>query len=142
MTIDYVERLNQTIKGTMAEFIGVRITSAEPRRVGGEMPMRPELSQPYGYIHGGALMTFMDSLAGMATTLNLAPGMGFTTIEFKINFLRSIRDGLVTGEATAVHIGSRTHVWQVTARDPQDRQLALATLTQIVIEPRPLTGRG
>jgi uncharacterized protein (TIGR00369 family) len=104
--------------------------------------MRPELSQPYGYIHGGALMTFMDSLAGMATALHLAPGMGFTTVEFKINFLRSIREGLVTGEAVAIHIGNRTHVWQVTARDAQDRQLALATLTQFVIEPRPEAARG
>ncbi len=39
-------------------------------------------------------------------------------------------------EATAVHIGRRTHVWQVTSHDVQGRQLALATLTQLVIELR------
>src|SRR5262245_56507316 len=118
----------------MAALLGIQLTHADPRRIAGEMPMRPDLTQPYGYIHGGALMTLMDTLAGLGSVLNLPPGYGFTTIEFKVNFLRSVRDGLIRAEATAVHIGGRTHVWQVTAHDEQGRQLALAMLTQIVIE--------
>jgi 1,4-dihydroxy-2-naphthoyl-CoA hydrolase len=133
---DYVQALNDKIQGTMATLIGLRVTYADPRRVAGEMSMRADLTQPYGYIHGGALMTLMDSLAGMGSVLNLPPGHGFTTIEFKINFLRSVRSGQITAEATAVHLGGRTHVWQVTAHDDRGQQLALATLTQIVIELR------
>ena len=136
MTIDYTRIVNDKLKGTMAELIGMRVTEAEPRRVAGELNVRSDLLQPYGYIHGGALMTLMDSLAGMATALNLAPGQGFLTIEFKVNFLRSVRRGRVTGEAIAVHIGRRTHVWQVSAQDEQGRRLALATLTQLVVEQR------
>jgi uncharacterized protein (TIGR00369 family) len=137
---DYNQLVNQRLRGTMAELIGVHVTYAEPRRLVGEIAMRPDLSQPYGYIHGGALMTLMDTVAGMATALNLEPGQGFLTIEFKINFLRSVREGRVLAEANAVHIGRRTHVWQVTAQDEQGRQLALATLTQLVIELRDEVG--
>jgi uncharacterized protein (TIGR00369 family) len=137
---DYTQAANDKFRGTMAELLGIQITHAEPQRIVGEMPMRADLTQPYGYIHGGALMTLMDSLAGLGSALNLPPGHGFTTIEFKINFLRSLRSGRILAEATAIHIGGRTHVWQVIAHDQQGRQLALATLTQMVIELRSEVG--
>ena len=139
---DQLQAVNQRLKDTMADLIGLRVTHAEPRRVAGEITMRADLSQPYGYIHGGALMTLMDTVAGMASTLNLAPGQGFLTVEFKINFLRSVRQGRIVAEATAVHIGRRTHVWQVTAHDEAGRQLALASLTQLVIELRDEVPQG
>jgi 1,4-dihydroxy-2-naphthoyl-CoA hydrolase len=131
---DYTQIINDRLKGTMADLIGIRVTHAEPRRLVGEFTLRDDLLQPYGYMHGGALMTLMDSLGGMASSLNLGPGQGFLTIEFKINFLRSVRAGRVVAEASAVHLGRRTHVWQITARDEQGRQLSLATLTQLVLE--------
>jgi uncharacterized protein (TIGR00369 family) len=134
--IDYTAAINERLKNTMAELIGVTVTAAEPRRVVGEIVMHAGLSQPLGYIHGGALMTLMDTVAGMASVLHLQPGQGFLTVEFKINFLRSVRSGRVIAEANAVHIGRRTHVWQVTAHDEQGRQLALASLTQLVTELR------
>jgi 1,4-dihydroxy-2-naphthoyl-CoA hydrolase len=136
MTTDYTQAVNERLKDTMADLIGLRVTHAEPKRVAGEIIVRADLTQPYGYIHGGALMTLMDTVAGMASALNVGPSEGFLTVEFKINFLRSVRKGRVIAEATAVHIGRRTHVWQVTAHDEQGRQLALATLTQLVIQLR------
>jgi 1,4-dihydroxy-2-naphthoyl-CoA hydrolase len=136
MTTDYTQAVNERLKDTMADLIGLRVTHAELKRVTGEITVRTDLTQPYGYIHGGALMTLMDTVAGMASALNVGPGEGFLTVEFKINFLRSVRKGRVIAEATAVHVGRRTHVWQVTAHDEQGRQLALATLTQLVIQLR------
>jgi 1,4-dihydroxy-2-naphthoyl-CoA hydrolase len=137
---DYLQAINERLKGTMAELVGMRVTHAEPRRLVGELTVRSDLTQLHGYIHGGALMTLMDTVAGMASTLNLEPGYGFLTIEFKINFLRSVRQGRVIAEAAAVHIGRRTHVWQVTAHDEQGRQMALASLTQLVVELRDEVG--
>jgi uncharacterized protein (TIGR00369 family) len=100
------------------------------------MAARPDLSQPYGLLHGGALMTFLDTLAGLGASISIPPGKIFTTAEFKINFLRSIREGSISGQAQAIHLGGRTQVWQAAAFDDAGRQLALATLTQLVIEPR------
>jgi uncharacterized protein (TIGR00369 family) len=131
-----VDALNQRIRGTMAELLGMRITHAEPRRVAGTFTVRPDLYQPYGVLHGGALMTFLDTLAGMAASINVPTGRIFTTVEFKINLMRSIRAGVFSGEATPAHLGQRTQVWQMTAYDPEGRPLAIAALTQLVIEPR------
>jgi uncharacterized protein (TIGR00369 family) len=136
MSDDLCAALNQRIPGTMAGLLGIRLTEAEPGLVGGTMTARPELSQPYGLLHGGALMTFLDTLAGLGATLSLPPGKLFTTTEFKINFLRSVREGPISGQAQAIHLGGRTQVWQASAFDERGRQLALATLTQLIIEPR------
>ena len=64
------------------------------------------------------------------------------TVEFKINFLRSVREGRVSAEALAVHIGRRTHVWQVTAHDEQGRQLALASRVRHVFLPLAVVAFG
>ena len=133
---DYTQAINERLKDTMADLIGLRVTHADPRRVVGEIVVHTRLTQPLGYIHGGALMTLMDTVAGMGSALNVASGEGFLTVEFKINFLRSVREGRIVAEAAAVHIGRRTHVWQVTAHDESGRQLALASLTQLVIDLR------
>jgi uncharacterized protein (TIGR00369 family) len=128
--------MKRIVQGTLAELLGITLTHASPERVAGFMPMRPDLTQPFGFIHGGAVMTLLDTLAGIGSALNVPPAESFTTVEFKVNFLRSIREGSVTGEAAIVHLGRRTHVWQVVAHDQQGRQMALATLTQMIIERR------
>jgi uncharacterized protein (TIGR00369 family) len=128
--------LKRLPQGTLAELLGITLTYASPQRVAGAMPMRAELTQPFGFIHGGAVMTLLDTLAGIGSALNVPPATSFTTVEFKINFLRSIRAGSVSGEATPVHLGRRTHVWQAVAHDHEGRQMALVTLTQMLIEPR------
>ena len=142
MDSNLVQVLDERLKGTMAELLGMRITYADTQRVAGVFVVRPQLYQPFGVLHGGALMTFLDTLAGFAASINVPPGRIFTTAEFKINMIRSIREGEVSGEATPVHLGQRTQVWQASAYDPAGRTLALATLTQLVIEPRDTGARN
>ena len=83
-------------------------------------------------------MAFADTLGAYATSLNLAPGMGTTTIESKTNFLAPAPVGtIVTGETTPIHRGKRTMVWQTRITGEKDRLLAIVTQTQMVLEPRP-----
>jgi uncharacterized protein (TIGR00369 family) len=88
-------------------------------------------------MHGGAIMAFADTLGGVATSLNLPPGAGTTTIESKTNFFAPGRTGeTVRGECIALHRGKRTMVWQTRVTGPDGRLLALVTQTQIVLEAR------
>jgi 1,4-dihydroxy-2-naphthoyl-CoA hydrolase len=134
---EILNAIQERFKGTLADTIGLQFTYADPQHLKAELEITQPIKQVYGYIHGGALMTMLDSIAGAGSALNIKPGESFITIEFKINFLRSAHEGKVRGEATAVHIGRRTHVWQAEAFDEQGRKMAIATLTQMVIEPRP-----
>jgi 1,4-dihydroxy-2-naphthoyl-CoA hydrolase len=133
---DFLADVIEQSQHTLAKTIGLQFTYADPAYIQGELTISPEIKQMYGYIHGGAIMSMLDSIAGAGSTLNLKPGESFITLEFKINFLRSAHEGKVRGEAKAVHLGRRTQIWQAEAFDEQDHKMAIATLTQMIIEPR------
>ncbi len=64
---------------------------------------------PFGSVHGGFYSTILDSAFGTAVLSALGPGVGFTTLEFKINLVRPMfaDTGPVRAEAWTVHVGSR-----------------------------------
>jgi 1,4-dihydroxy-2-naphthoyl-CoA hydrolase len=80
-------------------------------------------------------MSLADTLGAIGTILNLPEGAATTTIESKTNFLAAGRGPQLVGEATPLHIGRNTMVWQTTIRDGTDRRVAVVTQTQLVIMP-------
>ena len=119
----------------LAELLGIELTSAEPDRVVGRLLVRKELTTGGDILHGGAFMTFADTLGAIGAVLNLRPGAGTTTLESKTNFLGSARVGeTITGEATPLHIGRRSSVWQTRITNAGGKLLALVTQTQMTLE--------
>lgn len=101
-----------------------------------ELEVRRELCTLPGRAHGGALMAFADTLGAYATVLNLPEGAGTTTLESKTNFFAAGPEGAtLRGEATALHVGGRTMVWQTRITDGE-KLVALVTQTQMVLAPR------
>src|SRR5207302_1953954 len=88
-------------------------------------PVREELTTVGGSLHGGTLMAFADTVGAAATMLNLPPGASTTTVESKTNFFAAGRSGIVRAEATPLHRGRRTMVWQTRVTDPAGRLLSL-----------------
>lgn len=117
-----------------ARLLGIEFVSASPERVVAELPVREDLCTIPAVLHGGAVMAFADTLGAVGTVLNLPEGAGTTTIESKTNFLASAPAGTrVTGEATPIHRGRRTMVWQTRITGTDGRLLALVTQTQLVL---------
>ena len=79
-------------------------------------------------------MSLADTLGAIGTILNLPAGAATTTIESKTNFLAAGRGPHLIAEATPLHIGRNTMVWQTTVRD-DNRRVAIVTQTQLVIIP-------
>jgi uncharacterized protein (TIGR00369 family) len=74
-------------------------------------------------------------LGAIGGVLNLAPGTRTTTLESKTNFLRGAPVGsTVTGEATPLHVGRRSSVWQTRLTNDDGKLLALVTQTQMTVE--------
>ena len=117
--------------------VGVEITRVEQGALWAELPLRDELFAPNGFVHAGALVSLADTAAGYATVAHLPEGSsGFTTLELKTNFLRAAREGVLGCEATAVHLGRSTQVWDATVRvDGDDRAVALFRCTQLLLYP-------
>jgi uncharacterized protein (TIGR00369 family) len=98
-----------------------------------ELAHRPEITTVGGALHGGTLMALADSVGAAATMLNLPAGASTTTLESKTNFFAAARAGTVRAEATPLHRGRRTHVWQTRVTDATGRLLSLTIQTQMVL---------
>ncbi|MGE0061215.1 MAG: PaaI family thioesterase [Xanthobacteraceae bacterium] len=117
-----------------AKFLGLRIISIAPDKVTAELPVREELNNRFGIMHGGAIMALADNLGGTATTANLKPGQSTTTIESKTNFFAAIPIGDVAkAECTPLHRGRTTMVWQTRITRGDGKLCAIVTQTQIVL---------
>jgi 1,4-dihydroxy-2-naphthoyl-CoA hydrolase len=113
--------------------LGIELAVATPDEVRGAMRWRPELCTVDGVLHGGALMSFADTLGAMCAFLNLPEGTTTTTVESKTNFFRAVRSGLVTGVTRPLHAGRRFIVVQTDLSDDEERRVAQVTQTQAVL---------
>lgn len=129
--------MEQVEQPPFAELVGIKITHLSPDRVTAELPVRQELTNGVGILHGGAIMTFADNLGGKATMANLPKGAGTTTIESKTNFFAAIQAGdTAHAECTPLHRGRTTMVWQTRITRGDGKLAALVTQTQLVLEKR------
>ena len=118
-----------------AALMGVEIVEQGKRRVVGRLTVREDLCTAGHILHGGAYMAFADTLGAVAGFLNLPAGARTTTLESKTNFLGAAPIGeILTGEATPLHLGRRSSVWQTRITNAEGRLLAQVTQTQMTID--------
>jgi 1,4-dihydroxy-2-naphthoyl-CoA hydrolase len=133
-----LDELNDRGTGTLPGLIGVEIIEAGEERLTSRLDLRDELMAPNGYLHAATIVALADTYCGYGTLVNLPEGAeGFTTIELKSNFLGTRRDGTIKCEATLVHGGRATQVWDATVTDEESgKRLALFRCTQMILYPR------
>lgn len=128
-------QFNQAGAEHLPGHLGIVVTHAVSGEVHAELPVRPQLMAPNGFLHAGSVVTLADTCAGYGCMASLPAGaVGFTTIELKSNHLGTAREGTVACVAKAVHLGKTTQVWDavVTHRDT-GKTLALFRCTQMVL---------
>ena len=123
----------ERLKGTFPGDLGIELTEITDEHVLGRMRVDRRHLHPMGYVHGGAWVAFADTVAAWGTLRNLPEDRGFTTVELKINVIAAAGDGdEMTAIGEPLHIGSRTHVWQVQVM--RDGRLAASfSCTQMVL---------
>jgi 1,4-dihydroxy-2-naphthoyl-CoA hydrolase len=123
----------QRLTGTFPGDLGIQLTEITDEHVRGRMLVDRRHLHPMGYVHGGAWVAFADTVAAWGSLRHLPEGRGFTTVELKMNVLASAVDGdELTAIGEPLHIGSRTHVWQVRV-SREERLAANFVCTQIVL---------
>jgi uncharacterized protein (TIGR00369 family) len=134
-------RLIGEMQPPFAKLMGGKVTFVSLDKIVAELPVRDELGNRNGVMHGGAIMAFADNLGGAATFINLPKGAGTTTIESKTNFFAAIQPGDVArAECTPLHRGRSTMVWQTRITRGDGKLAALITQTQMVLPgQRPVT---
>lgn len=120
-----------------AKLMGVEVREATPQKIVAALLVRDDLCTAGGILHGGAIMALADSVGAIGAFSTLPEGaVGTTTIESKTNFLGGAKAGsTVIAEATPVHVGKRTSVWQTRITGENGKPVALVIQTQLALFP-------
>lgn len=130
-----IDALNEIGKNTMFDAIGIRILEVGTDYIKGSMPVNEKTKQPMGLLHGGASVAFAETLGSIASTLLIDMGKKAPVgIEINANHIKSAREGLVYGIVRPLHVGSRTHVWEIRITDEQERLICVSRLTTSIID--------
>ena len=92
---------------------------------------------PLGTVHGGVTATLLDSAMGCAVQSTLPVGAGYTTLEIKVNYIRSMtsKTGIVHCEGKVIYVGGRTATAEARVTDEQGKLYAHSTTTCILFRP-------
>jgi 1,4-dihydroxy-2-naphthoyl-CoA hydrolase len=132
-----VDRLNALIKPMLPGLLGIEIVEATAERVVGTMRVRPDMCTAGGILHGGAYMTFADTLGALSTVINMPADARTATIESKTNFIGGAAvNTTVTGTTRAFHKGKTTQVWQTEITNEDGKLVAVVSQTQMVFLPK------
>jgi uncharacterized protein (TIGR00369 family) len=121
------EVMTELSKNTFTDLIGLQFTEVTPDLVRGELIAGPQLLQLAGIINGGVYCTIVETLASIGGGVwYTGQGNKGTVVGVNNNtdFLRSVREGKVFGEATPLHRGRLQQLWQVVLTDDAGRTVA------------------
>jgi 1,4-dihydroxy-2-naphthoyl-CoA hydrolase len=119
----------------LTEHLGMRLTEVGPDFLRATMPVDERTQQPFGLLHGGASVSLAESLGSTAANLCIDGSRCFAVgQEINANHLRPVRSGFVTATARPVHLGHRSHVWDIRIEDDKGRLSCVSRLTMSVID--------
>lgn len=121
---------------TIARTLGYDIAEVESGRVVITAEPNDTHLNPAGTVHGGLAATMLDSCMGLAIQSTLEKGVGSTTLEFKISFIRPItpETGPIKAEGTVINRGRRVGIAEGRVMDSEGRLLAHGTTTCLIFE--------
>ncbi|MDC0720287.1 PaaI family thioesterase [Nannocystis bainbridge] len=115
--------------------IGLAYTAVSADAVEAEVPVTPQLLQPYGLVHGGVYATIVESLASAGAAMSaMARGQATVGLENATSFLHGTRGGTLRARATPLSRGRRTQVWGVEIRDDDGRPVASGRVRMLCLE--------
>jgi len=117
--------------GTLMDFIPVE---GEPGRIVFQGSPGPQHYNPLGSVHGGYFCTLLDSAVGCAVHSMLPQGMGYTTLELKVNLIRALttKTGPVRAEGKVIQVGNQVGIAEGRIFDSAGKLYAHATTTCLI----------
>jgi uncharacterized protein (TIGR00369 family) len=107
---------------------------AEPGRMVFQGTPGPQHYNPIGSVHGGYFCTLLDSAVGCAIQTMLPKGMGYTTLEIKVNLIRALttKTGPVRAEGKVIQVGGRVGIAEGRIVDAEGKLYAHASTTCLI----------
>lgn len=129
-----LETLNTLNRNSLAGQLGIEFIEAGDDFLTARMPVDERTKQPFGILHGGASAALAETVGSVAATL--CTDMTQQTVvglDINANHVKPVRSGFVYGTARPVHLGRRTHVWEIKITDEAKNLACISRLTVMII---------
>lgn len=128
---DWEERDRNTIHTSL----GIEITEIGDSFVTGKMPIDQRTVQPMNILHGGASVVLAESLGSIGSTMIVDTDKYFAVGQaINANHIRPGIKGWVHGIAKPIHIGSRSHIWDIEIMNDDQKVVCTCRLTMAIVE--------
>ncbi|MFN8189654.1 MAG: hotdog fold thioesterase [Nocardioidaceae bacterium] len=114
--------------GALNDKMGVELVEVSAERVVATMPVDGN-TQPYGLLHGGASIALAESLGSIGSAIHAWPDKLSVGVDINATHHRSVRSGIVTGVATALHLGRQMASYEVVISDDRGKRVCTARIT-------------
>lgn len=133
-TVDWIEKTKSRLVG-FAPYLGITFDSLEPGSGSGHCLLRPELLNPYGFAHGGAINALMDTVGGFTASIASGELRYVVTRSADVHYVRPLTGSRMDVKTKVVKAGKQTCLVQAEAFDDQGRLCTEGLLEFFYVEP-------
>src|SRR3954451_1882986 len=131
---EFLSRMPQGM-GALNDKMGIRILEISPERVVATMPVEGN-TQPSALIHGGASVVQAETLGSIGSALHALPEKLSVGVDINATHHRSASSGVVTGTATAIHLGRSSAAYEVVITNEAGKRVCTARITCALVPAR------
>ena len=124
---DFIAQLPEGM-GALNEKMGIQILEMSAERIVATMPVKGN-TQPFGLLHGGASVVLAETLGSIGSTLHALPDRMSVGVDINATHHRAAKDGVVTGTATAIHLGRTSAAYEVVIVNEEGKRLCTSRIT-------------
>jgi 1,4-dihydroxy-2-naphthoyl-CoA hydrolase len=130
-----LEKINSLGKNNIGSYLGIEYTEIGKDYLIAKMPVDDRTRQPFGILHGGASVVLAETLGSVASMLCLddPAKQKAVGLEINANHLRPVSEGWVYGKVTSIHIGKKTHVWDIKITDQNQKMVCISRITVMIV---------
>ncbi len=133
LTADAINAMAYLQRG-LGPYLGIKFVAVEAQSISATMPAAEHTYQPAGILHGGASVVLAETLGSVASNLIIDnEKYAAVGLEINANHLRPVKDDIVTGVCTPIHIGAKTHVWDIKIYNSKQKLTCISRLTVAII---------
>jgi 1,4-dihydroxy-2-naphthoyl-CoA hydrolase len=130
-----LESVNARHKNSMVDHLGIEVTEIGEDYMVAKMPVDHRTKQPLGLLHGGASVALAETLGSVAANCVIDLEKQYCVgLEINANHIRSAKDGYVYGTTKPVHIGRKTHVWEIKIHNEAGQITCISRITMAVMD--------
>jgi len=132
-----LENLTKFSANTMVSHLGIEFTELGDDSITAKMPVDHRTHQPLGLLHGGASVALAETLGSVAASCCLDLTLQYCVgLEINANHIKSVKSGYVFGTTKPLHVGKKTHVWEIRIVNEANELVCISRITMAIIDKR------